>query len=125
MSSMPGDDRATRVKADETGARPPTYGQPIGRTAPADPRVVLARCGCRACTLNLSPQDIMRCFGSFLVAVCATAGLAVSPAALRAQFPADIQAGTRVRVWVPEPYAQVEGPVRRQLLRGSVEAVSP
>ena len=34
-------------------------------------------------------------------------------------------AGVRVRVWVPEPYRQMEGPARRQLLRGTVETVGP
>jgi hypothetical protein len=40
-----------------------------------------------------------------------------------AQFPSDVQAGARVRVWVPESSRQSEGPNRRQLLRGSVESV--
>ena len=47
-----------------------------------------------------------------------------APAVLHAQFPADIQAGARVRVWVPEPHRQMEGPVRRQLLRGTVQSVA-
>ena len=47
------------------------------------------------------------------------------PHALVAQFPAAVQVGTRVRVWVPEPFRQSEGPARRQLLRGTVEAVQP
>lgn len=41
-----------------------------------------------------------------------------------AQFPADVRAGTRVRVWLPEPYLQENGPWKRQLLRGVVESVS-
>ena len=61
---------------------------------------------------------------SFIVLICAIAGLGISPAALRAQLPADIPVGGRVRVWLPEPYRQEEGPLRRQLLRGSVERVA-
>jgi hypothetical protein len=45
------------------------------------------------------------------------------PGAMHAQFPADIQAGARVRAWVPESYRQREGPVKRQLLRGTVASV--
>ena len=45
------------------------------------------------------------------------------PGFANAQFPAEVQAGTRVRVWVPEPSRQQDGPVRRQLLRGTVESV--
>ena len=40
-----------------------------------------------------------------------------------AQFPAEVRPGTRVRVWIPEPARQEEGPNRRQLLRGTVESV--
>jgi len=40
-----------------------------------------------------------------------------------AQFPSEVQPGTRVRVWIPEPARQEEGPNRRQLLRGTVESV--
>jgi hypothetical protein len=40
-----------------------------------------------------------------------------------AQFPAEVRPGARVRVWVPEPDRQQEGPYRRQLLRGTVESV--
>ena len=50
----------------------------------------------------------------FLIAV---PGVAV------AQFPADVQPGTRIRVWIPETNRQEEGPNRRQLLRGTVESV--
>lgn len=53
------------------------------------------------------------------------ATLCLSPRELRAQFPAEIQVGTRVRAWLPEAHRQSEGPWRRQLVRGSVEAVSP
>ena len=41
----------------------------------------------------------------------------------RAQFPEAVQRGMRVRVWVPEPNRQQEGPLRRQLVRGTVESV--
>jgi hypothetical protein len=40
-----------------------------------------------------------------------------------AQFPAEVQRNTRVRVWIPEPVRQEEGPDRRQLVRGTVESV--
>jgi len=40
-----------------------------------------------------------------------------------AQFPAEVRPGARVRVWIPEPDRQQEGPYRRQLLRGTVESV--
>jgi len=40
-----------------------------------------------------------------------------------AQFPAEVQPGMRVRVWIPETARQVEAPYRRQLLRGTVESV--
>jgi hypothetical protein len=59
-----------------------------------------------------------------LIAVAIVASVA-SPSASSAQFPTDVQVGTRVRVWLPEPYHQAEGPTHRQLLRGSVESVSP
>jgi len=42
---------------------------------------------------------------------------------VRAQFPADVQRGQRVRVWLPEQYKQMQGPWHRQLLRGTVEDV--
>jgi hypothetical protein len=41
-----------------------------------------------------------------------------------AQFPSDVRPGTRVRVWIPEAARQAEGPNKRQLLRGEVDAVS-
>jgi hypothetical protein len=41
-----------------------------------------------------------------------------------AQFPDDVRAGTRVRVWIPEVARQAEGPNKRQLLRGEVETVN-
>lgn len=49
---------------------------------------------------------------------------ALGPAALRAQFPTEVATGARVRVWIPESYRQAEGPLRRQLLRGTVEGVA-
>jgi hypothetical protein len=54
----------------------------------------------------------------------ALALLAGLPGALAAQFPADVNVGTRIRVWMPEPRRQAEGPLRRQLLRGTVAAFS-
>jgi hypothetical protein len=58
-----------------------------------------------------------------LSVAAALVGLITAPP-LRAQFPADVQVGARVRLLLPEPYRQAEGPVRRQLLRGTVEAVT-
>jgi hypothetical protein len=60
----------------------------------------------------------------FVVAILTVAFLAASPAALRAQLPPDVQVGARVRVWLPEPSRQEEGPWRRQLLRGSVFGIA-
>ena len=40
-----------------------------------------------------------------------------------AQFPAEVQRGARVRVWLPEPIRQEHAPERRQVLRGNVETV--
>jgi hypothetical protein len=40
-----------------------------------------------------------------------------------AQFPAEVQPGTRVRVWIPEVVRQEQAPEHRQLLRGTVESV--
>jgi hypothetical protein len=45
------------------------------------------------------------------------------PVVANAQFPAEVQPGTRVRVWIPEPNRQEQQPDRRQLLRGTVESV--
>lgn len=59
-----------------------------------------------------------------LVAAAAATFLGTMPAALHAQFPAEVRPGARVRVWLPEPYRQEEGPARRQLLRGMVETVT-
>jgi hypothetical protein len=52
------------------------------------------------------------------------AGLANAPTPLPAQFPADVRVGARVRLWLPEPHRQAEGPARRQLLRGTVEGIA-
>src|SRR4051812_47588017 len=41
----------------------------------------------------------------------------------RSQLPPEVQVGARVRVWLPEPNRQMDGPVRRQLLRGTVDQV--
>jgi hypothetical protein len=49
--------------------------------------------------------------------------LVVAPSIAGAQFPDAVQRGTRVRVWVPEPTRQENGPPRRQLVRGTVESV--
>jgi len=47
----------------------------------------------------------------------------IAPGLADAQFPNEVQAGTRVRVWVPEPARQDQTPNHRQLLRGTVESV--
>jgi hypothetical protein len=49
--------------------------------------------------------------------------LLAAPSLAVAQFPADVRPGTRVRVWIPEPARQEEGPNRRQLVRGTVESI--
>ena len=49
--------------------------------------------------------------------------LLAAPRIANAQFPTEVQPGTRVRVWIPEPTRQDEGPYHRQLLRGNVESV--
>ena len=49
--------------------------------------------------------------------------LLAAPGLAFAQFPAEVQPGARVRVWIPETNRQEEGPNRRQLLRGTVESV--
>ena len=48
-----------------------------------------------------------------------------APQVAGAQFPAEVQRGIRVRVWIPESNRQEEGPPGRQLLRGTVESVDP
>jgi hypothetical protein len=49
--------------------------------------------------------------------------LVATPQLVAAQFPTDVQPGTRVRVWIPETARQEQGPERRQLLRGTVESI--
>ena len=49
--------------------------------------------------------------------------LLAAPGVAVAQFPAEVQPQSRVRVWIPETTRQEEGPNRRQLLRGTVESV--
>lgn len=46
------------------------------------------------------------------------------PAVLAAQFPARVQPGVRVRVWMPEQYRQHDGPWKRLLVRGTVDAIA-
>ena len=48
--------------------------------------------------------------------------LLAAPRLADAQFPADVQPGMRVRVWIPEAVRQEQAPERRQLLRGTVES---
>ena len=50
--------------------------------------------------------------------------VAFLPGIASAQLP-ELQHGTRVRVWVPEPYMQEQGPWLRQQLRGTVASVTP
>lgn len=49
--------------------------------------------------------------------------LMLFPSVASAQFPDHVQSGARVRVWVPEPYTQEQGPWRRQQLRGTIADV--
>lgn len=49
--------------------------------------------------------------------------LLAAPHLAAAQFPAEVQPGMRVRVWIPETTRQDQGPNHRQLLRGTVESV--
>jgi hypothetical protein len=51
------------------------------------------------------------------------AALTFLPSLAAAQFPDRVQNGVRVRVWVPEPYTQEQGPWRRQQLRGTIADV--
>ena len=44
------------------------------------------------------------------------------PRLAAAQFPAEVQPGTRVRVWIPETVRQEQAPEHRQVLRGIVES---
>src|SRR3990170_4735154 len=66
----------------------------------------------------------MRRLRFVVIVAVALASAIASPTALYAQFPAEVTVGARVRAWVPEPYRQVDGPARRQLLRGTVQAVA-
>lgn len=63
----------------------------------------------------------MRTPRTLLLVAVALVGLTTVPTALPAQFPADVRVGGRVRLWLPEPHRQSEGPTRRQLLRGTIE----
>lgn len=54
----------------------------------------------------------------------AAAALLFLPALSLAQFPERVQAGVRVRVWLPEAHLQEKGPWRRQQLRATVAGVS-
>ena len=65
----------------------------------------------------------MRSSRSVVVAICVVAALGTSAGAAHAQFPTEVQVGTRVRVWLPEAHRQPDGQHHRQLLRGSVEAI--
>ena len=47
------------------------------------------------------------------------------PGVANAQFPEAVRSGIRIRVWVPEPYMQEQGPWRRQQLRGTVASLTP
>lgn len=49
--------------------------------------------------------------------------LLAAPGLADAQFPAEVQPGMRVRVWIPETVRQEQAPDRRQLLRGTVESI--
>jgi hypothetical protein len=59
-----------------------------------------------------------------LLAAVALLGAFCRPGALHAQFPDDVRVGARVRVWIPELQRQEDGPLRRQLLRGTVAALA-
>ena len=64
--------------------------------------------------------------GTSLAALAFAATLfAAIPGTAQAQFPERVQTGARVRVWIPEPYRQEQGPWRRQQLRGVVASVTP
>ena len=74
---------------------------------------------------SLALEEFLRALRIPLLVGFALASLGTAPTALRAQFPSDVQVGARVRLWLPEPYRQAEGPLRRQLLRGTVEGLTP
>ena len=44
---------------------------------------------------------------------------------LLAQAPRDVQVGQRVRIWLPEQHRQLDDPVNRQVLRGTVTMTTP
>ena len=56
--------------------------------------------------------------------VVAAIAMLVDASVVHAQFPADVQRGNRVRIWLPESYAQMNTPAHRQLLRGTIEDVT-
>ena len=56
------------------------------------------------------------------IIIAVALALLARPAA--AQFPARVQPGVRVRVWLPEAQQQDKGPWRRQLLRATVSEVN-
>ena len=55
--------------------------------------------------------------------ITAVAILAFGPALASAQFPERVQAGVRVRVWIPEQYQQENAPWKRQLVRATVSGI--
>ena len=61
---------------------------------------------------------------SRVVAIAIISALAATPLDLHAQFPSEVQAGTRVRAWVPEEHRQQDASVRGQRLRGTVESIA-
>lgn len=62
---------------------------------------------------------------SHALLACASIVVAFIPGRASAQFPERVQTGARIRVWIPEPYVQEQGPWRRQQLRGTVVSVTP
>ena len=50
--------------------------------------------------------------------------VACMPTVANAQSPEGVQAGARIRVWVPEAWLQDEGPWRRQQLRGTLASMT-
>jgi hypothetical protein len=56
--------------------------------------------------------------------IALVAALLFIPALAQSQFPERVQAGVRVRVWLPEAHMQEQGPWRRQQLRATVAGVS-
>jgi hypothetical protein len=55
--------------------------------------------------------------------LAAVALLALGQRTAAAQFPDRVQPGARVRVWIPEPYLQANGPWKRQQLRATVSGI--